>query len=70
MVTATDDAALSAVLSLATKYCSFSQEGLALNQEMKITVAIQKENTVTTKQTYTDENIGTRVCGLKADVLT
>lgn len=70
MDTATDDAACSAMLSLAIKYCSFSQEGLVVYQEMKITVAIQKENTVTTMQTYTDENIGIRVWGLTADVLT
>jgi hypothetical protein len=70
MGTATDDAARSAVPSLAIKYCSFSRKGLALYQEMKITVATQKENTVTTMQAYTDENIGTRVCGLTADDLT
>ena len=41
-----------------------------LYQEMKITVGIQKEYTVTSIQTCTDENIGTRVCGLTADDLT
>jgi len=70
MVTATDDTARSVVLSLAIKHCSFSREGLTRYQEMKITVAIQKENTVTTMQTYTDENTWTRVCGLTADELT
>jgi len=70
MGTATDDAVRSAVLSLAIKYCSFSREGLTLYQETKITVAVQKENTATTMHTYTDENIGTRVCGLTADNLT
>jgi hypothetical protein len=34
---------------------------------MEITVAIQKENIVTTMNTYNDENTGTRVCGLTAD---
>jgi hypothetical protein len=70
MGTANDDAARSAVQSLAIKYCSFSQKGLALYQKMKITVAIQKESTVTTMQTCSDENIGTRACGLTEDDLT